>query len=636
MVVAISYVLRVLIPVIGILFILDIPTDWFGLLLWQEQIAIAILGLSVADIFLTSTLSGKSRAETKAPLPWYDALLAALALAITLYVGLRYETIVGSGYLGDPLNLALAVAMILMVAETTRRNAGMPMIVLLVTFFLYGLSAGLFPGFLRGRSIELNELIAYLFLDPNSMFGTPLAVVVTTVLAYVIFGSALFKLGGGDLFIGLALSVMGRFKGGAAKTSVLSSSLFGTISGSAVANVVADGIITIPLMKKSGYSPEEAGAIEAVASTGGQIMPPVMGAAAFIMANNLGVSYSEVAKAALIPALLFYFCVYLHCHFRACRIGARPLTAEERPNIKDVLRTGWPFLVPLFLLVGLMFSTALSPLKIALYATLAAVLSAFLKRETRPTLRQLMEILEDAGQGMLSLVPVVAVTGMMIGVLSVTGLGFTLSLGIVETAGGSMTMLLLLTAVAAIILGMGMPTTAVYIVLATLVAPALVKAGITPMAAHLYVFYYGSLSMITPPVCLAAFAGASLAGAGYMRTGYQAMKLGLAAFFIPVLFVLSPDLLLLGSSDAHELQMIVLACLGCVFLSASVEGFLFRTLNWPERLGVAVVAVIQAVAIGMPDGQDTVPSIVAFALSLIFMIWLWRQREPDSYALKRS
>lgn len=590
MLAAVSNLLRMAIPAIGIVYVSDITVDWFGVLLWQEQVALAMLGLCVADILLTTTAGGRSRRAQRGRVPLPDAALAAATLALCGYVVASYERIVGSGYLGDPANLAMAVAIIALVGEATRRNAGWPMIALLGAFVAYGLTGDRFAGFLRSRSIPVDELLSYLVFDPNAMLGSSLMVVVTTVMAFVLFGSAIFRLGGGELFIGLALSVMGRFRGGAAKTAVLASSLFGSISGSAVANVVTTGIITIPLMKKSGYRPEEAGAVEAVASTGGQILPPIMGAAAFVMANNLGVSYSDVAQAAIVPALLFYLCVFTQCHLRACRRDARALSDEERPKAIPTLVAGWPFLIPLVVLVALLFFTTMSPLKGALIATGVTIAAAYVKRETRPGWRRLLGVLEDAGQGMLSIVPVVAIANMFIGVLSVTGLSFTLSLGIVDAAGGSLPMLLLLAAAAAIVLGMGMPTTAVYIVLATLVAPALVKAGVTPMAAHLYVFYFGALSMITPPVCLAAFAGASIAGGGYMRTGWEAVRIGLSAFLLPVLFVYAPQLLLGATATAATFGAIAAAGLVCLLVAACIEGYFLVTLRATERVAVALAA----------------------------------------------
>lgn len=629
MLVILSTALRVAIPILGILYISDIAVDWFGLLLWQEQVALAMVGMTAADILLTTTAAGKSRRIAQAKAPALDLLLAGVTLALCTYIVVRYESIVGAGYLGDPLNLAMAAVLVCLVAEATRRNAGWPMIALLLAFVTYGLTASHFGGFLQSRSINVEELIPYLVFDPNAMLGSSLTVVVTTVLAFVLFGSAIFKLGGGDLFIGLALSVMGRFRGGAAKTAVLASSLFGSISGSAVANVVTTGIITIPLMKKSGYRPEEAGAVEAVASTGGQILPPIMGAAAFIVANNLAVSYSEVVQAALAPALLFYLCVFTQCHFRACRRDARALSASERPRAVPTLVAGWPFLIPLVVLIVLLFATTMSPLKAALFSTLITIAAAFLKRETRPDWRKLVGILEDAGQGMLSIVPVVALANMFIGVLAVTGLSFTLSSGIVDTAGGSLPLLLLLVAVAAIVLGMGMPTTAVYIVLATLVAPALIKADVVPMAAHLYVFYYGALSMITPPVCLAAFAGASIAGGGYMRTGWEAVRLGFAAFVLPVLFVYAPELLLMSDSFAAIAFAVVLSVVACVFVSAAIEGYLFARLGWGERLALAAVAMLLGFAV-TPAWRSADMIILAVGAAGLLVLWTWRRSRKSA------
>ncbi len=627
---ALSVALRVAIPTLGILYLSNFLVDWFGVLLWQEQIALAMVGLAVADIFLTTSVNGKERSGPhQARPPFVDIALAFVTLGLCGYIVLGYENIVGSGYLGDSVNLAMAFVLICLVGEATRRNAGWPMIFLLAAFIAYGLTANKFAGFLQSRSIPVKQLIPYMVFDPNGMLGSALTVVVTTVMAFVLFGSAIFKLGGGDLFIGLALSAMGRFRGGAAKTAILASSLFGSISGSAVANVVTTGIITIPLMKRSGYPAEEAGAVEAVASTGGQILPPIMGAAAFVMANNLGVSYSEVVRAALVPALLFYLCVFTQCQLRAGRRDARALTEAERPKAIPTLVAGWPFLIPLVFLVVLLFATTMSPVKAALLATAVTVVAAFIKRETRPGWRKMIGILEDAGKGMLSIVPVVALANMFIGVLSVTGLSFTLSLGIVDAAGGNLPLLLALVAGAAIVLGMGMPTTAVYIVLATLVAPALITAGVAPMAAHLYVFYYGALSMITPPVCLAAFAGAAIAGGAYMRTGWEAVRLGLSAFLLPPLFVYSPKLLLVG--DAVSIATaIAIGVIAIVFLAAALEGYMLVRLSIGARVLMSFIALLLAGAVIGAGDQGIV--LAALASAAVALFWLQRKKRNSRQA----
>lgn len=627
---AVSSTLRIAIPVLGILYISDIAVDYLGLLLWQEQVALAMVGLTAADILLTTTLKGQSRRTDGMRPPLYDLILAAAALGLCGYVAFAYESIVTAGYFGEPSNIAVATAIIALVAEATRRSAGWPMIGLLALFFVYGLSAADWPSFLNSRSIPAVELVTYLVLDPNAMVGSALAVVVTTVMAFVLFGSVIFKLGGGDLFIGLTMSVMGRFRGGGAKTAVVASSLFGSISGSAIANVVTTGIITIPLMKKTGYKPREAGAIEAVASTGGQILPPIMGAAAFIMANNLGISYAEVALAAVVPAGLFFLCVFAQCHYRACKRGLRGLTEAERPKAASVLRNGWPFLLPLPLLTMLLFATTMSPLKAALVASVATIVAACAKRETRPGLRQLIAVLEDAGQGMLSIVPVVALAGMLIGVLSVTGLSFTLSFGIVEAAGGNLALLLALAAAAAIVLGMGLPTTAVYIVLASLVAPALIRAGLEPISAHLYVLYFGALSMITPPIGLAAFAGASVAGSNFMATGWEAARIGLAAFLLPVLFALAPELLLHGNSVPAIIGTIALGAMACLYLSAAVEGYLFAPLTLAWRGVVAALSVALGIAVVAPASTAAAAAGSALAITCLVMVLLWRRRAPNT------
>jgi TRAP transporter 4TM/12TM fusion protein len=415
------------------------------------------------------------------------------------------------------------------------------------------------------------------------MLGLPLRVTVLIVFAYILFGEVLYKMGGGQFFIDIALSIMGRFRGGPAKVSVLSSSLFGTISGSAVANVMVDGWFTIPLMKKSGYSSVFAGAVEATASNGGQIMPPVMGAAAFIIAEFLEIPYAQVAIAAFVPALLYYFGLFMQLDLEAARAGLRGLPRTELPSIKKTVSKGWMFIIPLIVLVIALFVLYLSPQVAALYATGTVVVVTLLRKDIRHTWGwgMVLNLLQETTRAMLEITAIAAAVGFVVGVIGYTGLGLSFSRVLTEIAGGNLFLLAVLTAAASTILGMGMPTTAAYILLAVLAAPAMIKNGITPLLAHLFVFYFGTLSMLTPPVALAAYAAASIAGAPMMKVGYQSMRLAIAAYIVPFVWLYSPELTLTGPLG-KIIFTIFTSFLGIAAVSIALERYFIRDLRWPE------------------------------------------------------
>lgn len=628
-------VMFISLPVMMILFALHIPSDYFGLMVWREHLGLAVLGVALAAVFICVPASTRLAARSSPPL--YDIVFAALALALCLRTAFAFETLMGSGYVGltggGALNVFAAVATILLVLEAIRRFTGWPLVILVALFVAYGAFADRFPGALGGRKTEFDVMLIYLHIDTAGMLGAPLIVVVTVVFAYILLGSALFRLGGGQMFIDLALASMGRFRGGGAKASVLASSLFGTISGSAVANVATTGIVTIPLMKKAGFPPARAGAVEAVASTGGQLMPPIMGAAAFIMADFLNVRYAEVALAALFPALIFYFALFAQIHLAARKAGMTPIPAAERPKALATLVHYWPFVVPLVVLIYLLFFTGLQAETAAILTIVVIFAAAALKKETRPNLAAIFGVFEATGRALLDLVAITAAAGFIIGVLSITGLGFSLGLSIVELSGGNLAVLLFLTAITALVLGMGMPTTAVYILMATLIAPALITAGVNPFAAHLFVLYFGVLSMITPPVCLASFTAASIARAGYMETGWESVRLGFVTFLVPMLFVSSPALLLQGGGPFEVAAAVGTGLLGCIFVAAGFEGFLGRVLRAWER-GVSFVA---GILLMLPEGEsvsgfwtgysDKIGFVLAAGLSA-WIFWRVRQAAP--------
>jgi TRAP transporter 4TM/12TM fusion protein len=569
--------------------VLNLPRRILGLGLYTEQLLAVCLGCALALIFI----AGK-----KKPPNWFDWLCAVLSLAICGYIAYRYAAITFEIAL-LPTDLVIGAALLcLLVVEATRRSAGGVLVIIILAISAYVFIGPHMPGDFATRPVSLARLIVYLGLDTNGMIGIILHVALLIVVPFTLMGQVLGRTGGAVYFADLAMSAMGKFRGGAAKIAVFGSALFGMISGAAVSNVVAVGIVTIPLMSRSGFSPTRAAAIESVGSTGGQLMPPVMGAAAFIMAEFLQVPYGSVVIAAIIPAMLYYAALFMHVDLEAAkqRIGAAQL--EAIPRFAEVLKSGWHFPIPLaFLIVTIAYPEIFQiPIeRAAVYATaILVVLSmTFGYRGHRVTPREMLRAVLDTGRAALDIVLIGAAAGMVVGALSVSGISFGLTLQLIALSGGNLFILLLLTALISIILGMGMPTVSVYVLTATLLAPSLVKLGVVPMAAHMYVMYFGMLSMITPPVAIAAYAAANIARVSGWTTGWNAVIVGWSTFFIPFLFVLEPSLLMHGSAGLIAWQF-ARNILGIFVGTAAIVGFAFCLLSVPMRLafGAAALAIL--------------------------------------------
>ncbi len=553
---------------------------YLGISVFQEQFLGLVWALVLCCVFITVPAWRSARGPG---VPWYDWLAVLLSAVVGGYVMLEYPRLLFESALITPDKVVLGAASLLLLIEATRRLVGKTLLVILLCFLAYAVTAGHWPGVLQGNQPRLARLLIYLYVDTNGLLGIPLAVASTIVLAYVLLGQMLFSSGGGSFFTDLASAAMGRYRGGPAKIAVLGSSLFGMISGSAVSNVMTVGIITIPMMKKNGYPKEIAAAIEAVGSTGGQLMPPVMGASAFIMAELLEISYGQVALAAAIPAILYYFLLFVQVDLEAAKLGIAGLPRAELPRAGRVLRDGWLFLLPLAVLVITLFWLNYSAGKAGMAAVAVVVLIMLLRRRSRPGPGGIVNILVGAGRGMLDVTLLCGLAGVIIGVLNISGLGFGISLLLVKVGGSSLFGLLLLTAGVAIILGMGMPTVSVYLLLAVLIGPALIKLGLDPISAHLFLQYYGMMSMITPPVALAAYAAASLAGADAMRTGWTAVRLGLMAFVGPFIFVYSPELLLQGRWF-NILIIVGTTTVGAYWMGIGTVGYYLRPVSWPRRV----------------------------------------------------
>ena len=548
-----------------------------GLTLYAEQYLAGLLAIALPLLYLHVPARGKER---KAAVPWYDVVAAFLSFVLAAYVAVRFPPLSEAVARTPREGLIPAIALALLMLEGLRRTTGMALPLVVVAFFVVALFGGMLPGEMAGRSIPVDRLTYFIVWDSTAIFGLPLKIVTAVVITFVLFGNVLFKSGGSTFFTDISMALMGRYRGGPAKISILGSSLFGTISGSVVANVVTTGVVTIPLMKRSGFRPQLAGAVEAVASTGGQLMPPVMGIAAFLMAEFLQVPYSQVVLAALIPAILFYAALFIQADLESVRAGIERIPEEQIPRLGKVLRDGWYFPVPFAVLIAALFWWNLEPETAALLATasLIACNLVFGFQGTRIGFRDLYHMMRDTALTVLDLFMIGAAAGVIIGTLNYSGTGFSLTLALIHLAGGNLIALLFLAAVVCIILGMGMPTVGVYILLATLVAPALIEMGIEPMAAHMFIMYYGCLSMITPPVAIGAFAAANLAGADPMKTGFEAVRFGWSVFVIPFLFVFSTTLLMQG--EPLRIAVDVISALAGVWLGAAgVIGYSVRLLS---------------------------------------------------------
>jgi TRAP transporter 4TM/12TM fusion protein len=518
-----------------------------------------------------------------------------------------------------------------LVLDASRRISGWGFVAIILAIAVYVYNSPFLPGDFQTRWVSPERMVAYVGLDVNGMIGSILAVAVLVVIPYTILGQVLARTGGADFFSDLAMSAMWRFRGGAAKIAVVGSALFGMISGSAVSNVLAVGIVTIPAMRKSGFSAYRAAAIESVGSTGGQLMPPVMGAAAFIMAEFLQVSYGSVCIAAAIPAVLYYACLFIHVDLEAAKQGIGGVEDEDMPSLLDVLKSGWHFLVPIFFLViALIYPEILllTPEKAAVAATVLLIGFAltFGYRGKRPTVKQIAVAVMESGRVSLDIVLIGAAAGIMVGIMSISGLAFGMTMQLLTLSGDNVFLLLLLIAVLAFVLGIGLPTVSVYILTATLLAPALVKLGVTPMAAHMFVMYNGMLSMITPPVAFAAYAAANIAKTDGWTTGWIACLVGWSTFVLPFLFVLTPSLLMDGPS--YLIVWNFVRILFALFVgTAAIVGYALTPIGTPARLLYGFVSLPIAMPPESFPGGYTVNFIgIGAGIALLLLDHLRRRR----------
>ena len=554
-----------------------------------------------------------TRRGDKLRAPWYDWLLAAAAGGAVGYIAVFFNEIARRG--AEPLGyeIVLGVAAILLVIEAGRRVVGLVLPCLSVLFLLYCYFGYYAPGMFQIRGYSLSRIIQHMYLTSEGIFGLALGVSSTFVIVFIIFGAYLAKSGGAKFFNELALALAGGSPGGPAKVAVVASGLLGTINGSSVANVATTGTFTIPLMKKVGYAPHYAGAVEACASTGGQLMPPIMGAGAFIMSEFLNIPYLSIAAAAVIPALIYYTAIFSNVHIRARRDHLEGIRKEELPVVREVMKRDGHLLIPVLVIVVALLMKY-TPLKAGFIGVVSVMVVSSFRKHTRMSLRDNVEALAEGARGALGVALACALVGFIVGTSSLTSLGLTISNNIIEISGGSLFLTLVMAMFACLVLGMGLPTTANYIVCSTIIAPALAGMGVMPLAAHLFVFYFGIMADLTPPVCLAAFTGAGIAGASPAKTGVTATKIALASYLLPYCFVYNPMLLLQNVQPVELAVLVLSAVLGVVALAGALEGWFCRDLRSYERVffGLCALAAIH------PNMAISCAAIVGIAAAVLY------------------
>jgi TRAP transporter 4TM/12TM fusion protein len=566
--------------VIGISWsIFQVYTAAFGLFPAQLQRSIHLAYAFV----LTYLLFPARSSDTSNRLSWHNWVLAAFATYIGLYMAFNYMRIMEAGGDYSQMDYIAGGFGILLTLEAARRVVGLPIVCLSLFFLVYTYFGAYFPGFMAHRGYSLERISSHMYLTTEGILGIPLGVAATFIYLFILFGSFREKSGLGQLFIDISNAIAGWASGGPAKMAIVTSALEGTVSGSSVANTVESGSLTIPMMKRLGYRPEFAAAVEASSSTGGQIMPPIMGAAAFIMAEFLNVPYLDIAKAAAIPACLYFFGVFMEVHFEAKRCNLRGLSRSELPKFSDVMKERGHLFVPLFAII-IFLSIGFTPLYAALMGLITCIIAGALKKATRMNMRQIADGFELGARNAIGVALACASAGIIIGAITLTGLGLKLGNGLVELAGGNLPLTLIFTMITSIILGMGVPTTANYIITSTIAAPALIQLGVHPLAAHMFVFYFGIVADITPPVALAAYAGSGIAKSNPFWTGVTSTKLAIGAFLTPFIFVYNTSMLWINATVYTIIQTLITSCAGMTAIGAAMIGFFVAPMHWVERI----------------------------------------------------
>ncbi|MGF7185902.1 TRAP transporter 4TM/12TM fusion protein [Desulfitispora alkaliphila] len=592
-------------------------TGMFGVLPPQKQRSIH-LGIALFMIFLL--YPAKKSGLKKGTIPWYDIVLGVLGMGVAFYHVFFYAELIQRTGAFITQDYVVATIGVILVLEATRRAVGTPIVVVASAALLYAYFGSYMPGFLSHRGFSFERIVSHSFLSLEGIMGIPLGISATFIFLFLFFGVMLRKTGIGQFFNDLAFALTGRAVGGPAKAAVIASAMQGTVTGSSVANTVGSGSFTIPLMKSRGYKPEFAAATEASASTGGQLMPPIMGAAAFIMIEFTGIDYLSIAAAAAIPAFLYFTGIFLSVHLESKKEGLYGLPKSELPVLKDlILQKGYLFL-PLVVIVYILVSGQ-TPMRAAMWGILATFVVSFFKKESRMNLREMLKTLEDGARTALPVIAACATAGIIVGVVTLTGLGMKVAGGIIGLAGGNLILTLFFTMIACIVLGMGLPTTANYVVTATMAAPALLELGVPVIAAHLFVFYFGIVADITPPVALAAYAGSGVAGSNPFKTSLTAVKIAIAAFLIPYIFALSPVLVLVDATPVTVIIALATAFVGMIGISSGSIGYLARKALLWERFALFIGGLL------MIYPEYVLQTDIAGA-ALIIVAYLNQRRRP--------
>ena len=555
-----------------------------------------------------------------------DVLLAIAGACSALYIVVNYNELVLRAGMNTETDFIVGLIGTILVFEAARRVVGWPMIIVAFVFLLYAFFGPYVPGIMAHRGVGLEEMFDHLFFTTEGIFGTPMGVSSTFIYLFILFGAYLEATGLGKFFIDLANAIAGWAAGGPAKVAVLSSGLMGTVSGSSVGNVAGTGSFTIPMMKKLGYRPAFAGAVEAAASTGGQLMPPVMGAAAFLMAEFVGVPYFDVVKAAVIPAMLYYIGVWLGVHYEAKKFGLKGTPRDQLPKFKDLFLEKGHLAIPLIVIIYLLVS-GYTPMRAALAAIALSIICACLRKSTRISFKQVIQGLIDGSKGVLGVLIACATAGIIIGVVTKTGVGLKVATALLDLAGGQLLPAMFFTMITSLILGMGVPTTANYVITSTIAAPALIQMQVPVLAAHMFAFYFGIVADVTPPVALAAYAGAGIAGANPMRCGVIAAKLAIAAFIVPYIFVLAPELLMINATAFTITYSALTAIIGMWGVSMSMIGFCQNLLLLPQRIAFLVGGVCMIIPGTLTDG---------IGIALIVATFFWQKTNKRKGAIEQT
>lgn len=588
--------------------VFQLYTAIFGILDAQLQRAVH-LGFALALAYL---LYPARKSWSRNRVHPVDVILAILGAAAPAYICIMYRELSMRAGMVTTVDMLVGVVGLLLVIEATRRVVGIPMVVVVLVFLTYAFAGPYMPGVLAHRGVSVEQLVGHLYFTTEGIFGIPLGVSSTFIFLFILFGAYLESTGLGKFFIDIANAIAGWASGGPAKVAVLSSALMGTVSGSSVANVAGTGSFTIPMMKKLGYRKEFAGAVEAASSTGGQLMPPVMGAAAFLMAEFVGVPYIDIVAAAVIPAILYFAGLWLGVHLEAKRNNLKGVPRDQLPKAWDIFRERGHLAIPLVVIVYLLV-TGYTPMRAALVAIVLSIVASALRKSTRMKPIEIIRGLESGARNVLGVVIACAAAGIIIGVVTKTGVGLKLASGLLALSGGLLLPTMFFTMITSLILGMGVPTTANYVITSTIAAPALLQMGVPVLAAHMFVFYFGIIADVTPPVALAAYAASGISGGKPLMTGVNASKLAIAAFIIPYIFVLSPVLLMIDATAFGLVFSTVTAIMGMVGVSSAMIGYLSDNCTPLERIILFFAGLMMIV----PGVETDIPGMIVFIAVLL-------------------